>query len=127
MLNKFLKYGKIFKVLAPPHPTHLNTQTRYEDSIAGFPHLRNMPYNTAIKVINDRNSVHLPVIVTLDTGAKLFASAQCQITTWFDYAYRLQHATLLIMKTNTIDVKETAFEWFTNTITNALDNSNPTF
>ncbi|GIY46044.1 protein KTI12 homolog [Caerostris extrusa] len=121
VLNKFLKTRKDIKIFAPHSHTHISTQARYGNSIIDFALLRNIPYNTSIEVVNEFNSDHLPVIVTLQLHSNLATSTQRKITNWYNYNFTLHHTPLPLTEIHTTADAEHALAKFTHTISDALD------
>ncbi|GIY71197.1 RNA-directed DNA polymerase from mobile element jockey [Caerostris darwini] len=121
VLNKFLKTRKDIKILAPHTHTHISTQARYGNSIIDFALLRNIPCNISIEVINELNSDHLLVIVTLQLHSNFATSTQRKITNWHNYNFTLQHTLLPLTVINSTEDAEHALEKFTNAISDALD------
>ncbi|GIY14000.1 RNA-directed DNA polymerase from mobile element jockey [Caerostris extrusa] len=89
-LNKFFKTRNDIKIIAPHSHTHISPQARYVNSIIDFALLRNIPYDTTTEVINELNSDHLPVIITLKLKSNLATSTQSKITNWHNYNHILQ-------------------------------------
>ncbi|GFX98788.1 putative RNA-directed DNA polymerase from transposon X-element [Trichonephila clavipes] len=73
-LRKIVNNKSNARIVAPHIPTHINASSRLgaRDSIMDLAVLKNIPFNHDIRVIDDLESDHLPVILTLYTGSVLY-------------------------------------------------------
>ncbi|GFT34396.1 hypothetical protein TNCV_2648791 [Trichonephila clavipes] len=73
LLRKIVNNKSNVRIVAPHTPTHINASSRLgaRDSIIDLEVLKNVPFNHDIRVIDDLESDHLPVILTLYTGSAL--------------------------------------------------------
>ncbi|GFT02546.1 RNA-directed DNA polymerase from mobile element jockey [Trichonephila clavipes] len=72
-LHKIVNNKSNMRIVAPHTPTHINASSRpgARDSIINPAVLKNIPFNHDIRVIDDLESDHLLVILTLYTGSAL--------------------------------------------------------
>ncbi|GFW01718.1 RNA-directed DNA polymerase from mobile element jockey [Trichonephila clavipes] len=96
-LRKIVNNKSNVRIVAPHTPTHINASSRpgARDSIIDLAVLKNIPFNHDIRVINDLESDHLPVILTLYTGSALIKIPDQLSTNWENFKFLLNNKPLL--------------------------------
>ncbi|GBM16645.1 RNA-directed DNA polymerase from mobile element jockey [Araneus ventricosus] len=93
-------------VLAPHSPTHIYLHTW--DTVIDLAILKRIPFHSQIRVKNDLNSDHLPVILTLDTGSFPIYSPEHFSTNWENFRHILSFKPLPPCKITSNDAADNA-------------------
>ncbi|GFU83496.1 probable RNA-directed DNA polymerase from transposon X-element [Trichonephila clavipes] len=97
-LRKIVNNKSNVRIVASHTPTHINASSRpsARDSIIDLAVLKNIPFNHDIRVIDDLESDHLPVILTLYTGSALIKIPDQLSTNWENFKFLLNNKPLPI-------------------------------
>ncbi|GFX38778.1 RNA-directed DNA polymerase from mobile element jockey [Trichonephila clavipes] len=92
-LRKIVNNKSNVRIVAPHTPTHINASSRpgARDSIIDLAVLKNIPFNHDIRVIDDLESDHLPVILTLYSGSALIKIPDQLSTNWENFKFLLNN------------------------------------
>ncbi|GFX84829.1 probable RNA-directed DNA polymerase from transposon X-element [Trichonephila clavipes] len=116
---------------ASPHTsTYINASSRpgARDYIIDLAVLKNIPFNHDIRVIDDFESDHLPVILTLYTGSALIKIPDQLSTNWENFKFLLNNKPLPIPPSSSNDDLEIAIRRLGENISEALiEASKPKF
>ncbi|GFS67981.1 putative RNA-directed DNA polymerase from transposon X-element [Trichonephila clavipes] len=95
-LRKIVNNKPNVRIVAPHTPTHINASFRpgTRDSIIDLAVLKYIPFNQDIRVIDDLESDHPPVILTLYTGAALIKIPDQLSTYWENFKFLLNNKPL---------------------------------
>ncbi|GFT94754.1 RNA-directed DNA polymerase from mobile element jockey [Trichonephila clavipes] len=107
----------------PPHtPTDINARSRSvaRDSIIDLAVFKNISFNHDIRVIDDLESDHLPVILTLYTGYALIKIPDQLSTNWENFKFLLNNKPLPIPPSYSNDDLEIAIRTLGENISEAL-------
>ncbi|GFT04970.1 probable RNA-directed DNA polymerase from transposon X-element [Trichonephila clavipes] len=118
------------RIVAPHTPTHINASSRpgAKDSIIDLAVLKNIPFNHDIRVIDDLESDHLPVILTLYTGSALIKIPDQLSTNWENFKFLLNNKPLPIPPSSSNDDLEIVIRRLGENISEALiEASKPKF
>ncbi|GFV95885.1 probable RNA-directed DNA polymerase from transposon X-element [Trichonephila clavipes] len=97
-LRKIVNNKLNVRIVAPHTPTQINASSRpgARDSIIDLAVLKNIPFNHDIRIIDDLESDHLPVILTLYTGSALIKIPDQLSTNWENFKFLLNNKPLPI-------------------------------
>ncbi|GFX74944.1 RNA-directed DNA polymerase from mobile element jockey [Trichonephila clavipes] len=129
-LRKIVNNKSNVRIVAPHTPTHINASSRpgARDSIIDLAVLKNIPFNHDIRVIDDLESGHLPVILTLYTGSALIKIPDQLSTNWENFKFLLNNKPLPIPPSSSNDDLEIAIRRLGENISEALiEASKPKF
>ncbi|GFX89233.1 probable RNA-directed DNA polymerase from transposon X-element [Trichonephila clavipes] len=129
-LRKLVNNKSNVRIVAPHTPTHINASSRLgaRDSIIHLAVLKNIPFNHDIRVIDDLESDHLPVILTLYTGSALIKIPDQLSTNWENFKFLLNNKSLPIPPSSSNDDLEIAIRRLGENISEALiEASKPKF
>ncbi|GFW68266.1 probable RNA-directed DNA polymerase from transposon X-element [Trichonephila clavipes] len=129
-LRKIVNNKSNVRIVAPHTPTHINSSSRpgARDSIIDLAVLKNIPFNHDIRVIDDLESDHLPVILTLYTGSALIKIPDQLSTNWEKFKFLLNNKPLPIPPSSSNDDLEIAIRRLGENISEALiEASKPKF
>ncbi|GFW96760.1 probable RNA-directed DNA polymerase from transposon X-element [Trichonephila clavipes] len=129
-LHKIVNNKSNVRIVAPHTPTHINASSRpgARDSIIDLAVLKNIPFNHDIRVIDDLESDHLPVILTLYTGSALIKIPDQLSTNWENFKFLLNNKPLPIPPSSSNDDLEIAIGRLGENISEALiEASKPKF
>ncbi|GFX32592.1 RNA-directed DNA polymerase from mobile element jockey [Trichonephila clavipes] len=121
-LPKIVNNKSNVRIVAPHSPTHINASSRAgaRDSITDLAVLKNIPFNQDIRVIDDLESDHLPVILILYTGSALIKIPDQLSTNWENFKFLLNNKPLLIRPSSSNDDLEIAIRRLGENISEAL-------
>ncbi|GFX79105.1 hypothetical protein TNCV_3913901 [Trichonephila clavipes] len=117
-------------IVAPPTHTHINASSRpgARDFIIDLAVLKNIPFNHDIRVIDDLESDHLLVILTLYTSSALIKIPDQLSTNWEKFKFLLNNKPLPIPPLSSNDDLEIAIRMLGENISEALlEASKPKF
>ncbi|GFU33721.1 probable RNA-directed DNA polymerase from transposon X-element [Trichonephila clavipes] len=129
-LRKIVNNKSNVRIVASHTPTHINASSRpgARDSIIDLAVLKNIPFNHDIRVIDDLESDHLPVILTLYTGSALIKIPDQLSTNWENFKFILNNKPLPNPPSSSNDNLEIAIRSFGENISEALiEASEPKF
>ncbi|GFX11432.1 RNA-directed DNA polymerase from mobile element jockey [Trichonephila clavipes] len=129
-LRKIVNNKSNVRIVAPHTPTHINASSRpgARDSIIDLAVLKNILFNHDIRVIDDLESDHLPVILTLYTGSALIKIPDQLSTNWENFKFLLNNKPLPIHPSSSNDDFEIAIRRLGENISEALiEASKPKF
>ncbi|GFX02991.1 probable RNA-directed DNA polymerase from transposon X-element [Trichonephila clavipes] len=129
-LRKIVNNKSNVRIVAPYTPTHINASSRpgARDSIIDLAVLKNIPFNHDIRVMDDLESDHLPVILTLYTGSALIKIPDQLSTNWENFKFLLNNKPLPIPPSSSNDDLEIAIRRLGENISEALiEASKPKF
>ncbi|GFU33778.1 nucleic-acid-binding protein from transposon X-element [Trichonephila clavipes] len=128
-LRKIVNKSNV-RIVASHTPTHINASSRpgARDSIIDLTVLKNIPFNHDIRVIDDLESDHLPVILTLYTGSALIKIPDQLSTNWENFKFLLNNKPLPNPPSSRDDDLKIAIRSFGENISEALiEASEPKF
>ncbi|GFV70816.1 probable RNA-directed DNA polymerase from transposon X-element [Trichonephila clavipes] len=129
-LRKIVNNKSNVRIVAPHTPTHINASSRpgARDSIIDLAVLKNIPFNHNIRVIDDLESDHLPVILTLYTVSALIKIPDQLSTNWENFKFLLNNKPIPIPPSSSNDDLEIAIRRLGENISEALiEASKPKF
>ncbi|GFV67418.1 probable RNA-directed DNA polymerase from transposon X-element, partial [Trichonephila clavipes] len=129
-LRKIVNNKSKVRIVAPHTPTHINASSRpgARDSIIDLEVLKNIPFNHDIRVIDDLESDHLPVILTLYTSSALIKIPYQLSTNWENFKFLLNNKPLPVPPSSSNDDLEIAIRRLGENISEALiEASKPKF
>ncbi|GFV97355.1 probable RNA-directed DNA polymerase from transposon X-element [Trichonephila clavipes] len=129
-LRKIVNNKSNVRIVVPHTPTHINASSRpgARDSIIDLAVLKNIPFNHDIRVIDDLESDHLPVILTLCTGSALIKIPDQLSTNWENFKFLLNNKPLPIPPSSSNGDLEIAIRKLGENISEALiEASKPKF
>ncbi|GFW34265.1 probable RNA-directed DNA polymerase from transposon X-element [Trichonephila clavipes] len=115
------------RIVAPRTPTHINASSRTgaRDSITDLAVPKNIPFNHDIRLIDDLESDHLPVILTLYTGSALIKIPDQLSTNWENFKFLLSNKPLPIPPSSCNDDLEIAIRLGENISEALIEASKP--
>ncbi|GFV63488.1 RNA-directed DNA polymerase from mobile element jockey [Trichonephila clavipes] len=121
-LRKIVNNKSNVRIVAPHTPTHINASSRpgRRDSIIDLAVLKNIPFNHDIRVIDDLESDHLPVILTLYTDSALIKIPDQLSTIWENFKFLLNNKPLPVPPFSSNDDLEIAIRRLGENISEAL-------
>ncbi|GFS81366.1 probable RNA-directed DNA polymerase from transposon X-element [Trichonephila clavipes] len=121
-LRKIVNKKSNVRIVAPHTPTHINASSRpgARDSIIDLAVLKNIPFNHDIRVTDDLESDHLPVILTLYTGSALIKIPDQLSTNSENFKFLLNNKLLPIPPSSRNDDLEIAIRRLGENISEAL-------
>ncbi|GFX44648.1 RNA-directed DNA polymerase from mobile element jockey [Trichonephila clavipes] len=129
-LRKIVNNKSNVRIVAPHTPTHINASSRpgTRASIIDLAVLKNIPFNHDIRVIDDLESDHLPVILTLYTGSALIKIPDQLSINWENFKFLLNNKPLPIPPSSSNDDLEIAIRRLGENISEPLiEASKPKF